>query len=164
MRQLELTVPTLFGLEALAAGELRRMGLENVHADNGRVYCAAAPGDIPRLNLNLRTGERVLLLLGRFPARDFDALFEGVRALPWEDFIPRDGAFPVKGHCLSSVLHAVPACQSIVKKAVAARLGARYGLERLPETGALYQVQFSLFKDTAALMLDTTGPGLYKRG
>ena len=164
MERLELAVPTLFGLEGLAADELRRLGLEDVRADNGRVYCAASPADIPRLNLNLRTGERVLLLLGQFPARDFDALFEGVRALPWEEFIPRDGAFPVKGHCLSSALHAVPACQSIVKKAVAARLGEKYGLERLPETGALYQVQFSILRDTAALMLDTTGPGLYKRG
>ena len=164
MERLELAVPTLFGLEGLAADELRRLGLEDVRADNGRVYCAASPADIPRLNLNLRTGERVLLLLGQFPARDFDALFEGVRALPWEEFIPRDGAFPVKGHCLSSALHAVPACQSIVKKAVAARLGEKYGLERLPETGALYQVQFSILRDAAALMLDTTGPGLYKRG
>ena len=95
MERLELAVPTLFGLEGLAADELRRLGLEDVRADNGRVYCAASPADIPRLNLNLRTGERVLLLLGQFPAQDFDALFEGVRALPWEEFIPRDGAFPV---------------------------------------------------------------------
>ena len=164
MERLELAVPTLFGLEGLAAEELRRLGLEDVRAENGRVFCAAAPADIPRANLALRTGERVLLVLGRFPARDFDALFEGTRALPWEGFIPRDGAFPVKGHCLSSALHAVPACQSIVKKAIAARLGERYGLERLPETGAVHQVQFHLFQDTAALMLDTSGAGLHKRG
>ena len=164
MERLELAVPTLFGLEGLAAEELRRLGLEDVRAENGRVFCAAAPADIPRANLALRTGERVLLVLGRFPARDFDALFEGTRALPWEGFIPRDGAFPVKGHCLSSALHAVPACQSIVKKAIAARLGERYGLGRLPETGAVHQVQFHLFQDTAALMLDTSGAGLHKRG
>ena len=135
-----------------------------MRAENGRVLCAAGFSDIPRVNLNLRTGERVLLLLGSFPAGDFDALFEGVRALPWEDFLPRDAAFPVKGHCLSSALHAVPACQSIVKKAVAARLGARYGLEQLPETGALYQIHFAIMKDTASLFLDTTGAGLHKRG
>ena len=164
MEYLKLAVPTLFGLEALAAGELRRLGLADVRAENGRVFCSGRPEDIPRLNLNLRTGERVLLQLGTFPAGDFDALFEGVRALPWEQYIPRDGAFPVKGHCLSSALHAVPACQSIVKKAVAARLGSRYGLQTLPESGPLYQIQFAIFKDTAALMLDTTGPGLYKRG
>jgi len=147
---LELWIPTLFGLEGLCAGELRRLGLPEVRAENGRVLCRARPEDIPRVNLNLRTGERVLLVLGRFPAADFDALFEGARALPWEEFIPRDGAFPVKGHCLNSALHAVPACQSILKKAVAARLGGKYGLETLPETGALYQIQFSIQKDTAA--------------
>ena len=164
MEHLELAVPTLFGLEGLCADELRRLGLSDVRAENGRVLCAARPADIPRVNLNLRTDERVLVLLGSFPAGDFDALFEGVRALPWEDFLPRDAAFPVKGHCLNSALHAVPACQSIVKKAVAARLGAKYGLEQLPETGSLYQIQFAIMKDTASLYLDTTGAGLHKRG
>ena len=164
MEHLELAIPTLFGLEGLCADELRRLGLSDVRAENGRVLCAARPADIPRVNLNLRTGERALVLLGSFPAGDFDALFEGVRALPWEDFLPRDAAFPVKGHCLNSTLHAVPACQSIVKKAVAARLGAKYGLEQLPETGSLYQIQFAIMKDTASLYLDTTGAGLHKRG
>ena len=164
MEHLELAIPTLFGLEGLCADELRRLGLSDVRAENGRVLCAARPADIPRVNLNLRTGERVLVLLGSFPAGDFDALFEGVRALPWEDFLPRDATFPVKGHCLNSALHAVPACQSIVKKAVAARLGAKYGLEQLPETGSLYQIQFAIMKDTASLYLDTTGAGLHKRG
>ena len=164
MEHLELAIPTLFGLEGLCADELRRLGLSDVRAENGRVLCAARPADIPRVNLNLRTGERALVLLGSFPAGDFDALFEGVRALPWEDFLPRDAAFPVKGHCLNSALHAVPACQSIVKKAVAARLGAKYGLVQLPETGSLYQIQFAIMKDTASLYLDTTGAGLHKRG
>ena len=164
MERVELVVPTLFGLEGLAAGEMRRMGLEEVRAENGRALCSGRLEDIPRLDLGLRTGERVLIQLGSFPAGDFDALFEGVRALPWERFIPRDGAFPVKGHCLSSALHAVPACQSIVKKAVAQRLGSRYGLQTMPETGPVYQIQFAIFKDTASLMLDTTGPGLHKRG
>ena len=164
MEHLELAIPTLFGLEGLCADELRRLGLSDVRAENGRVLCAARPADIPRVNLNLRTGERALVLLGSFPAGDFDALFEGVSALPWEDFLPWDAAFPVKGHCLNSALHAVPACQSIVKKAVAARLGAKYGLEQLPETGSLYQIQFAIMKDTASLYLDTTGAGLHKRG
>lgn len=106
----------------------------------------------------------MLIVLGRFYAGDFDALFEGVRALPWEEFIPREGAFPVKGHSLNSALRSVPACQSIVKKAVCARLGAKYGLEKLPETGALHQIQFSILKDEVTLMLDTSGAGLHKRG
>ena len=164
MEDLTFAVPTLFGLEGLCADEMRRLNLPQVRAENGRVLCNGTWADLPRLNLNLRTGERVLIVLGTFPAGDFEALFQGTRALPWERFIPKGGQFPVKGHCLNSALHSVPACQAIVKKAVAARLGAKYGLNTLPETGALYQIQFAIMKDTATLMLDTSGSGLYKRG
>ena len=164
MRELELLIPTLFGLEGLCAEELRRLGLPEVKAENGRVGCKARPEDIPRVNLNLRTGERVLLVVGRYHAADFEALFEGAKALPWEDYIPREGAFPVKGNSLNSQLHAVPAIQSVLKKALAARLGAKYGMDTLPESGALYQVQFSIMHDEVTLMLDTSGAGLHKRG
>ena len=164
MKELELLIPTLFGLEGLCAEELRRLGLPEVKAENGRVGCKARPADIPRVNLNLRTGERVLLVVGRYHAADFEALFEGAKALPWEEFIPREGAFPVKGYSLNSQLHALPAIQSVLKKALAARLGQKYGMDTLPETGALYQVQFSLMHDEITLMLDTTGAGLHKRG
>ena len=164
MEPLRFAVPTLFGLEGPVSNELKRLGLADVKGDTGKVYASGTEADIPRLNLNLRCGERVLLVLGTFPAPTFDALFEGTRALPWEQYIPKGGCFPVKGHSLSSALHAVPACQAIVKKAVAARLGKAYGMTDLPETGAIYQIQFSLMHDTAILMLDTTGPGLYKRG
>ena len=159
-----LTVPCLFGLESLVADEMRHLGLQEVRAENGRVRCRGTQADIPRLNLNLRCGQRVLLELGSFPAGDFDALFEGTRALPWENFIPRDGEFPVKGYSLQSALHSVPACQAIVKKAVARRLGQVYGLETLPETASRYQIQFSLVKDVATLYLDTSGEALHKRG
>ena len=164
MEDLTFAVPTLFGLEGLCADEMRRLNLPQVRAENGRVLCSGTWADLPRLNLNLRTGERVLIVLGTFPAGDFEALFQGTRALPWERFIPKGGQFPVKGHCLNSALHSVPACQAIVKKAVASRLGAKYGLNTLPETGALYQIQFAIMKDTATLMLDISGSGLYKRG
>lgn len=164
METLHFAVPTLFGLEGPVSNELKRLGLSGVKAENGRVHGFGTLSDLPRLNLNLRCGERVLLVLGSFPAPTFDALFEGTKALPWEALIPKGGRFPVKGHCLNSALHAVPACQAIVKKAVAARLGQAYGMDTLPEAGALYQIQFSLMDDTATLMLDTTGPGLYKRG
>ena len=164
IESLQFSVPTLFGLEGVCASEMRRLGLSGVRAENGRVLCAGTAADLVRLNLNLRTGERVLLVLGAFPAGDFDALFEGTRALPWEEVIPREGRFPVKGHSLNSTLRSVPACQAIIKKAVAARLGSRYKLATLPETGALYQIQFSLMGDVATLMLDTTGAGLHKRG
>lgn len=164
MGKLTFAIPTLLGVEGLTADELRRMNMEDVRVENGRVFCQGEPKDIPRLNLRLRTGERVLILLGSFPASTFEELFEGTRKLPWERFIPDGGAFPVKGFSLNSALHSVPACQSIVKKAVATRLGKVYHRETLPETGALYQIQFSIMKNVASLMLDTTGPGLYKRG
>lgn len=164
MEKLTFAIPTLLGVEGLTADELRRMNMDQVRVENGRVFCQGGPEDIPRLNLRLRTGERVLLVLGTFPARTFEELFEGTKALPWEQFIPEEGAFPVKGFSLNSALHSVPSCQSIVKKAVATRLGKRYGRETLPESGPLYQIQFSLMKDTVSLMLDTSGPGLYKRG
>ena len=164
MEQLTFVIPTLLGIERLTADELRRLGLAQVRAENGRVFCSGTLADIPRLNLNLRTGERVLILLGSFPATTFDELFEGTKALPWERFIPKGGKFPVKGFSLNSQLASVPACQAIVKKATATRLGNIYHQETLPETGALYQIQFSLMKDMATLMLDTSGPGLYKRG
>ena len=159
-----LTVPCLFGLESLVADELRRLDLQNVRAENGRVHCDGTAADIPRLNINLRCGARVLLELASFPAPDFEALFQGVSAIPWEDYIPRDGEFPVKGYSISSQLHSVPACQAIVKKAAAKRLGQAYGCETLPETGDRYQIQFALIKDTATVYLDTSGDGLYKRG
>lgn len=161
---LTLTVPCLFGLEGLVADEMKRLDLRDVRAENGRVHCSGEPIDIARLNINLRCGARVLMELGSFPAGDFDQLFEGVRALPWEDFIPKEGEFPVKGYTLASRLHSVPACQGIVKKSVAKRLGSTYGLETLPETGSRYQIQFAIIKDIATLYLDTSGDGLYKRG
>lgn len=164
MEKLTFVIPTLLGVESLTANELRRMNMEAVRVENGRVFCQGGPQDIARLNLQLRTGERVLILLGTFSAKTFEDLFQGTKDLPWEHFIPKDGIFPVKGFSLNSALHSVPACQSIVKKAVATRLGKVYHQETLPETGALYQVQFSLMKDTASLMLDTSGAGLYKRG
>lgn len=164
MGELTFAVPTLFGLEGLCADEMRRLSLPDVRAENGRVLCGGTPVDLARLNLNLRTGERVLLVLGSFSADTFDALFEGTKALPWERFIPADGQFPVKGHALNSNLHSIPDCQRIIKKAAATRLGQVYGVNTLPETGATYQIQFSIMKDTATLMLDTSGAGLHKRG
>ena len=161
---LSFTIPCLFGLEALVAEEIRRLGLEGVRAENGRVHCRGTWADAARLNIGLRCGERVLLELGVFPAATFDQLFEGVAALPLEEFIPRNGEFPVKGYSLNAQLHSVPACQAIVKKAAARRLGAAYGLETLPETGSRYQLQFAIVKDEAALYLDTSGEPLYKRG
>ena len=159
-----LTVPCLFGLESLVADEMKRLQMKNVRAENGRVHCTGTFADIARLNISLRCGARVLMELGTFPARTFEELFQGVAALPLEDYIPRDGEFPVKGYSLNSTLHSVPACQAIVKKAAAKRLGGAYGCETLPEIGSRYQLQFAIVKDTASIYLDTSGEGLYKRG
>ncbi len=157
-------VPCLFGLEGLVGDEIKKLGLGQVRVENGRVLCQGALGELARLNLNLRCGERVLLLMGQYTVRTFEELFECVKAVPWEDYIPRDGQFPVKGHSLSSKLHSVPACQAMIKKAAATRLGEKYGLRTLPETGEKYQIQFALHSDELSLYLDTTGPGLHKRG
>ena len=164
MREMEFTVPCLFGLEGLCGDELRRQNFENVRVENGRVLFSGDETALAKANLWLRTGERVLITLGGFPARSFEELFQGVYHLPLEDFIPKDGTFPVKGHCLNSQLMSVPDCQAIVKKAASRRLGEKYGLSWLPETGDKYQLQFSIMNDQVNLYLDTTGPGLHKRG
>ena len=113
--ELKFVIPALLGVESLVAREVKKLGLAEVRAENGRVLCSGGLGDIPRLNLNLRVGARVLLCLGEFEACSFEELFEGAAALPWEQFIPREGQFPVKGYTISSQLHAVPACQTILK-------------------------------------------------
>lgn len=161
---LDFAIPCLLGLEKLVGDEVKRLGLADVRVENGRVLCRGTEADLARLNVNLRCGARVLLVLGTFRAADFEALFQGAKAVAWEDWIGRDDEFPVTGYSIHSTLHSVPACQSIVKKAAAERLGAKYGLETLPETGKRRQIRFSLMKDEAMLCLDTSGEGLYKRG
>jgi len=160
----KLCVPCLLGLEAPIADELRRLDMKNVAAENGRVCFTGDGREIARANINLRVGERVLLELGSFEARSFDELFEHTKALPWETVLPRDAAFPVKGYSLNSQLFSVSDCQKIIKKAIVERLKGVYGIEWFAETGALYQVQFSIMKDRVSLCLDTSGEGLHKRG
>ena len=161
---LEFVIPCLLGLESLVGDEIRKLGLSDVRVENGRVLCRSEARDIARLNINLRCGARVILVLHKFRATDFESLFQGVRAVHWEDWIPREGEFPVVGYSINSTLHSVPACQSIVKKAVVDRLSAAYGIAQFPETGRRYQVRFSIMKDEVTVGLDTSGEGLYKRG
>ena len=160
----ELCVPCLLGLEGPIAAELRRLKMDNVRAENGRVYFSGDETAIAKANMSLRIGERVLVEVGKFPAATFDQLFEGTKALPWEMLIPKDGAFPVKGFSLNSKLFSVSDCQKIIKKAMVERLKRVYGIEWFAETGALYQVQFSIMNDIASLCIDTSGDGLHKRG
>ena len=164
MNNFEFAVPCLFGLEGLAGDELRRLDMENVRVENGRVLFSGNETALAKANICLRTGERVLIVLADFEARTFEQLFQGVYHANLEDYIPKDGAFPVKGHCLNSQLMSVPDCQAIVKKAASRRLGEKYGVSWLPENGNKYQLQFSIMNDRVQLYLDTTGPGLHKRG
>ena len=159
-----LCVPCLLGLEGPISDELRRLGMDGVAAENGRVMFRGDETAIARANINLRVGERVLIELGSFEARSFDELFEGTKALEWESVIPVDGAFPVKGYSLNSALFSVSDCQKIIKKAVVERLKTRYGVEWFPESAELYQIQFSIMKDRVSLCIDTSGEGLHKRG
>ena len=164
MDQFTFTVPCLFGLEGLVGDELRRMGLKDVAVADRRASFTGSMADMARANLRLRMGERVMLRLGAFEAKTFEALYQGVKALPLERFIPRNGQFPVKGYSLNSQLHSVPDCQAIVKKAAVDRLGRHYGLTWLPEDGAVYPLRFSLMKDICEVFLDTSGASLHKRG
>ena len=159
-----LCVPCLLGLEGLIRDELSRLGMENVSAENGRVLFDGDERSIAKANICLRCAERVLIEVGSFEARTFDELFEKTKALPWENYIPKDGAFPVKGYCLNSTLMSVPDCQKIIKKAVVEKLKQKYRLEWFQETGALYQLQFSVMKDKVSVCIDTSGAGLHKRG
>lgn len=160
----EMCVPCLFGLEGLAADELRKLDVRNVRAENGRVFFSGGEKELAKANINLRTGERVLVVVGRTPANTFDMLFEGVKSMEWEKFVPMNGAFPVKGHSLNSQLHSIPDCQRIIKKAIVERLKAKYKTEWLKENGAKYQVQFAIMNDEAILYIDSSGAGLHKRG
>ena len=157
-------IPCLLGLEKLVADESKRLGLQEVRAENGRVLCRGSWADCARLNINLRCGARVVALLGQFPARSFEELFQGVRAIPWEEYLPLEASFPVKGYSISSQLHSVPACQSIIKKAAVERMKSHYGVAQFPETGTKYQIRFAVFKDQVSVGLDSSGEGLYKRG
>ena len=164
MDNLRFAVPCLFGLEGIAADELKRLDIPGVQAENGRVLFSGGVAEMAKANVCLRTGERILLVLAEFPAKTFEELFQGVYRTNLEDFIPADGQFPVKGHCLNSQLMSVPDCQAIVKKAASKRLGEKFKLSWLPETGVKYQLQFAIMQDKVTLYLDTSGAGLHKRG
>ena len=159
-----MAAPCQFGVEGLAAGELRRMGADNVAAENGRVLFEGDESILVRANLGSRYSERICIVMGRFKAASFDELFEGAKSLPWERWIGKSDAFPVKGSCLSSKLHSVPDCQKIIKKAVVDRLSKKYSLGWFEETGALHKISFIILKDVALLMIDTSGASLHKRG
>lgn len=160
----KLCAPCLFGLESVLSGELKRLGFEDISVTDGRVEFTADAEGIARANLNLRTAERVLIVLDSFRAVTFQQLIDGAEKIPFEEYIGKKDAFPVKGWSLNSQLHSVPDCQSIIKKAAVKRLSRKYGVAWLEESGPTIQIQFSINKDIATIMLDTSGIALHKRG
>ena len=165
MKEMQFAVPTLFGLEGLAGDELRRMNMENVRVEDRRVLFTGDERALAKANICLRTGERIMIVLAQFQARTFEELFQGVYHADLEAYIPMDGQFPVKGHCLNSQLMSVSDCQAIIKKAASRRLGEKYGVSWLPETSPVkYQLHFTILNDQVTLSLDTSGQGLHKRG
>ena len=164
MEKLRLCVPCHFGLESVLAYEIKKAGGENLTTTNGKISFDGTYKTVANANLWISSGERVLIELASFQARSFEELFEGVRAIPLEQFVAKTDAFPVKGSCIDSKLHSVPDCQKIIKKACVKRLGQKYGISYFEETGPKHQLQFNILKDTASIYLDTTGQGLHKRG
>ena len=164
MTKFNLIAPCIFGVEGILADELRRIGAEDVNAENGRVLFSGDASMIACANINSRFAERIMLNLGSFNATTFTELFDGVKAIPLENYISIKDAFPVKGWSLNSQLHSIPDCQSIIKKACVERLKSVYKTNWFEETGPIHQIQFSIMKDQVTVMLDTTGHGLHKRG
>ena len=165
MSKIELVAPCHFGLEAVLKKEILDLGYEIVRVEDGRVTFAGDEDAICRANIFLRTAERILLKVGQLHAVTFDELFEGLKALPWENYIPSDGKFWVaKASSVKSKLFSPSDIQSIVKKAIVERLKGVYSLQWFPETGAEYPIRISFMKDEAVVCLDTTGLSLHKRG
>jgi putative N6-adenine-specific DNA methylase len=160
----DLIATAAFGLEAAVAYELKQLGYTDQHVEPGRVTFRADVTAITRTNMFLRVADRVLLRVGEFPARTFDELFDGVRALPWGDWLSEDALFPVDGKSVKSMLSSVPAVQGVVKKAIADAMAERYGRAISPETGGRVKVLVALLEDVATLTIDTSGEGLHKRG
>lgn len=164
MNNIKLVAPCLFGVEKIAADEFRRMGFENIITENGRVLLEGEPNMLARANICSRFAERILINVGEFSAVTFTELFDGVKALPWEDFIGKDDAFPVNGWSINSQLFSIPDCQSIIKKAIVERLKLKYKISYFEETGTEYKIRFSIHKNVVTMMIDTSGEGLHKRG
>ncbi|MEK4948217.1 THUMP domain-containing class I SAM-dependent RNA methyltransferase [Carnobacterium sp. FSL W8-0810] len=164
MKTFQLVATAASGIEALVGKEIKALGYE-CQVENGKVFFEGTEKDIAKTNLWLRTADRVKIIVGEFDAYEFDELFEKTKALPWEDLLPMDANFPVAGKSIKSKLYSVSDCQAIVKKAIVNRLSEVYHRNtRLPETGALYQLEVALLKDKVTITLDTTGPSLFKRG
>lgn len=154
----------LFGLEKFVGEEIDAAGGKRTGTIDGRVYYTGDESVLAKSNVCLRTAERVFIELARFSAESFTELFDNVKKIPWDFFIGKKDAFPVKGHSIKSKLYSVPDCQSIIKKAVVERLKSAYRIDWFEETGIKYQIEFFILNDEVSIMLDTSGVALHKRG
>ncbi|MCR1898975.1 class I SAM-dependent RNA methyltransferase [Irregularibacter muris] len=165
MSKIELVATSTFGLESIVAQEIKDLGYEDVQIENGRVTFVADEAAIPKANYWLRTADRVFVKMGEFKALSFEELFEKTKSLPWEDWIPEDGKFPIyKAKSVKSKLFSLSDCQSIVKKAVVEKLKEKHKIQWFEESGAEYPIQVAILKDVVTLLIDTSGEGLHKRG
>lgn len=165
MRTFDLLVPCHFGLEAVLKREIYDLGYEITKVEDGRVTFEGDEEAICRANIFLRTAERVMIQIGRFKATTFEELFQGIKNLPWEEYIPEDGKFWVKkASSINSKLFSPSDIQSIAKKAMVERMKQNYHKEWFKEDGASYPVRIFLLKDEVTVALDTSGDSLHKRG
>lgn len=165
MRTFDLLVPCHFGLEAVLKREIYDLGYEITKVEDGRVTFEGDEEAVCRANIFLRTAERVMIQVGRFKATTFEELFQGIKNLPWEEYIPEDGKFWVKkASSINSKLFSPSDIQSIAKKAMVERMKQNYHKEWFKEDGAAYPVRIFLLKDEVTVALDTSGDSLHKRG
>ncbi len=162
---MEICVTSASGIEAVTKRELYKIiGKEDLSAINGRIKFEGDESDVAKCNLNLRTGNRVEIVLGGFKAETFDDLFEGIKAIPFEEYICRDGKIIVNAKSVQSKLFAYSAIQSVSKKAICERLCKKFGVNELNESGARYKIEVAALKDYVTVTLDTSGDGLHRRG
>ncbi len=153
-----------FGIEGILAEELRRLGLENVAAEDARVYFDADENNIARANIFLRTADRIYLVLDEFYAKTFDELFMGVNKINFADILPSDARFPIHGNTVRSQIMSVSDVQSISKKAVVKAMQRVYAMERFEEDGSVFDIYVNIHKDKVTVALNTSGNGLNRRG
>ncbi len=164
MEEVELVAVAAFGLEAIVVRELHALGYENVAVEDGRVRFRAPLSAVARTNLWLRCAERVQIVVGEFPAKNFDDLFDTVKELEWERWLPVDAKFPVEARCVRSLIRSVPNTQKMVKRAIVERMRKIHSRHWFAETGIEYTIECNILGDRAQLTIDTTGDGLHKRG
>ncbi len=163
---MQLLIPTAFGVEQTVKRQLHQLGFDKAPAENGRIAVEGDWETVARLNVHLRSGERVLVLLAKFTATTFDQLYEGIYAVPWENYLTMDSQILMDGKSVQSVLAAVKAAGGVAKKAIISRLSdkIRTGRKTFTETGARTIVGVSIYKDEVCVTIDTSGDGLHKRG